>query len=187
MSFISKIILRLFGFKLRGEFPKVDKMVVIAAPHTSAWDFIIGYLALKGFNLKPFFVIKKEYFFFPLKYILRLLGGIPIDRGNIKNNFVEKMVEEFNKRKKFCLVITPEGTRKKTNRWKKGFYLIAQNANVPIVVTKLDYGNKLLGPVKTILPSGNYFYDLQIIAECYKNVIGKNKDNFDLPKILIDE
>ncbi|MCX7954344.1 MAG: 1-acyl-sn-glycerol-3-phosphate acyltransferase [Bacteroidales bacterium] len=182
MSFYS-FILKIFGFKLEGKFPEYNKKVIIAAPHTSALDFIVGYLALRHFKIKPHFVIKKEFFFFPLGIILKKLGAIPIDRGNIKNNFVDLMVNEFNKREKFNLVITPEGTRKRTKHWKKGFYLIAQKANVPIVVTKLDYGNKILGPVKTIMPSGNYNKDLKNISECYKGVIGKIPENFELPII----
>lgn len=168
---------------MAGEFPSYPKMVIIAAPHTSSLDFIIGYLALKHFKIKPYFVIKKEFFFFPLGIILKKLGAIPIDRGNIKNNFVETMVNEFKKREQFNLVITPEGTRKKTKHWKKGFYLIAQKANVPIVITALDYGHKKLGPVKTLFPSGNYNSDLKIIRDCYINVIGKNPEKFELPSI----
>jgi hypothetical protein len=92
------------------------------------------------------------------------------------------MVQHFKQYKNFYLVITPEGTRKKTNRWKKGFYLIAQKAQVPIVVTKLDYGRKRLGPVKAIDSSLPYNEVLKQIAECYYGVTGKKPHQFDLPK-----
>ena len=157
-------------------------MVIIAAPHTSALDFINGWLALRHFGLKPKFIIKKEFFFFPLGYLIKALGGIPIKRGNIHNNFIDQMVEHFNTNNEFYLVITPEGTRKKTKRWKKGFYLIANKANVPIIVTKLDYGKKILGPVCELNPNTPYNEVLKQLAECYRNVTGKKANKFELPE-----
>ncbi len=157
-------------------------MVIIAAPHTSAADFINGWLALRHFGLKPKFIIKKEFFFFPLGYLLKALGGIPIERGNVNNNLVDQMVRHFLNNDTFYLVITPEGTRKKTKRWKKGFYLIAQKANVPIIVTKLDYGKKVLGPVKELSPQLSYHEVLKEIAVCYQGVTGKKANHFELPQ-----
>jgi 1-acyl-sn-glycerol-3-phosphate acyltransferase len=95
---------------------------------------------------------------------------------------VDQMVSHFNQRTTFHLVITPEGTRKKTKNWKKGFYLIAQKANVPIIVTKLDYGNKILGPIKEISPQLPYNEILKQLAEAYSGVEGKKKNQFDLPR-----
>ncbi len=175
-------LLKNLGWKIEGSFPAYKKMVIIAAPHTSAMDFINGWLALRHFGLKPKFIIKKEYFVFPFSIILKKLGGIPIKRGDIRNNMVEQMVQYFNNEETFYLVVTPEGTRKKTKNWKKGFYLIAQKANVPIIVTKLDYGRKVLGPVKEISSNLQYNEVLKQIAECYKNVIGKKPDKFELPR-----
>ncbi|MGQ9846403.1 MAG: 1-acyl-sn-glycerol-3-phosphate acyltransferase [Bacteroidales bacterium] len=175
------LVLKCLGWKIEGTLPAYKKMVIIAAPHTSVWDFVNGWLALRHFGLKARFIIKKEFFVFPFGYLLKALGGVPIDRGNIKNNMVEQMVQYFNRYNQFYLVITPEGTRKKTKRWKKGFYLIAQKANVPILVTKLDYGNKQLGLVKTIEPSLPYNEVLKQIAQCYNGVIGKKPNQFDLP------
>lgn len=175
------LALKCLGWKIEGTFPVFNKMVIIAAPHTSVWDFINGWLALRHFGLKTSFVIKKEFFVFPLGYLLKALGGVPIDRGNVKNNMVDQLLKHFEQHEKFYLVITPEGTRKKTKRWKKGFYLIAQKAQVPIVVTKLDYGRKILGPVKEIDSSLPYNEVLKQIAECYQDVTGKKANQFELP------
>ncbi|MCX7862073.1 MAG: 1-acyl-sn-glycerol-3-phosphate acyltransferase [Bacteroidales bacterium] len=175
-------VLKSLGWTIEGSFPSYKKMVIIAAPHTSVWDFVNGWLALRHFGLKPKFIIKHEFFFFPIGILLRKLGGIPIKRGNIHNNLVEQMVEYFNQNENFYLVITPEGTRKKTKHWKKGFYLIAQKANVPIIVTKLDYGKKILGPIKEISPNLPYNEVLKEIAHCYKDVTGKKANQFELPK-----
>ena len=174
-------MLKSLGWKIEGSFPFYEKMVIIAAPHTSAWDFVFGWLALRHFRIKPKFIIKKEYFFFPLGILLKKLGAIPIERGNIHNNMIDQMVQHFNNNKKFFLVITPEGTRKKTKHWKKGFYLIAQKANVPIIVTKLDYKNKVLGPIKEISPHIPYNEVLKELNICYKDVVGKKANCFDLP------
>jgi len=175
-------LLKYLGWKIEGSFPNYKKMVIIAAPHTSAMDFINGWLALRHFGLNPKFIIKKEFFVFPFGYILKKLGAVPIQRGNINNNMVEQMVKLFNENESFYLVITPEGTRKKTKNWKKGFYLIAQKANVPIIITKLDYGKKILGPVKEIPSNLPYKEVLKQIAECYKNVTGKKPNQFELPR-----
>lgn len=175
------LVIKCLGWKIEGTFPAYKKMVIIAAPHTSVLDFINGWLTLRHFGLKTSFIIKKEFFVFPFGYLLKALGGLPVDRGNKKNNMVDQMLELFQKREKFYLVITPEGTRKKTNRWKKGFYLIAQKAQVPIIVTKLDYGRKRLGPVKEIDSSLPYNEVLKQIADCYKDVTGKKADQFEVP------
>ncbi len=175
------LALKCGGWKIEGSFPNCNKMVIIAAPHTSVMDFINGWLALRHFGLKTKFIIKKEFFVFPFGYFLKALGGVPIDRGKTTNNMVEQMVDYFNTNEQFYLVITPEGTRKKTKRWKKGFYYIANKAHVPIVITKLDYGNKILGPVKIVDSSLPYNDILREIASCYQGVTGKKKEQFDIP------
>ena len=103
----------------------------------------------------------------------------PLENKN--NNMIEQMVEHFNNNDHFYLVITPEGTRKKTKRWKKGFYYIAQKANVPIMITRLDYGKKTLGPVKAVDSSLSYNEVLKEIATIYKGVTGKKRNQFDVP------
>lgn len=175
------LILKCLGWKIEGTFPVFKKMVIIAAPHTSIFDFINGWLALRHFGLKTKFIIKKEFFVFPLGIVLKVLGAVPVERGNPKNNMVDQMVKLFNENDEFYLVITPEGTRKPTKRWKKGFYLIANKANVPIVITKLDYGRKILGPVDVVDADMPYKEVLKRIVNAYKGVTGKKPDQFQLP------
>jgi 1-acyl-sn-glycerol-3-phosphate acyltransferase len=109
-----------------------------------------------------------------------VLGAIPVKRGNRHNDMVAQMVKQFNERESFYLVITPEGTRKKVKKWKKGFYQIATQAGVPIVVSVVDYGNKQMGPLGEIIPSGNFEADIKIIKECYRGVKAKHPEGFSI-------
>lgn len=159
----------------------MQKCIFIEAPHTSMWDFVWGCLGLWKLKVKPNFLIKKEMFVFPLGGILKALGGMPVDRGK-SSNMVEQVVEMFNQRDRFSLVITPEGTRKLTHHWKKGFYYIATKANVPIYLAYLNYNKKEGGAVKIFYPTGNYEKDMMEIQEFYKDKIAKFPKNFNLSK-----
>jgi 1-acyl-sn-glycerol-3-phosphate acyltransferase len=176
----AKTLTKLVGWKRIGTFSDAKKLVIIAAPHTSLVDFIMGWLGLHGFGKKARFIIKEEFFFFPLGFLIRGLGAIPVKRGDRNNDMVTQMVKEFQKRDSFYLVITPEGTRKKVKRWKKGFYEIAMKAGVPIVVSVVDYGKKQMGPVAEIIPSGDYEADLKIIKEYYRGVQARFPEEFSI-------
>jgi len=176
----ARFVTKLVGWKRIGAFSDAKKLVVIAAPHTSIVDFIMGWLGLHGFGKKAQFIIKEEFFFFPVGPIIRALGAIPIKRGDRHNDMVTQMVKEFEKRESFYLVITPEGTRKKVKKWKKGFYEIAVKANVPIVVSIVDYGKKQMGPVAEIIPSGDFDADMKFIKECYRGVKAKHPEGFSI-------
>lgn len=175
---LASFILKIFGWKNINKVDPVDKMIVIIAPHTSTMDFIWGFLFFKSFGIKPHFLIKKEFFFFPLGPIIRAMGAIPVDRGNIRNNMVGAMKEQFDKKKKFALTITPEGTRKKVTRWKKGFYVISQETQIPITCGVIDYKLKLYGLVDRITPSGNYKEDLNKIKKHYVNLHAKHPEQY---------
>lgn len=180
MKLIAKIILKIWGWKLNGIIPPgVDKCVVIAAPHTSNVDFFVGRLAYFAIGVKLTFLIKKEVFVFPIGGILRAWGGIAVDRGK-NNNMIDQVVELFNQTDSLYVLITPEGTRKLSNRWKKGFYLIAQRANVPIAMGYADYAKKEAGVGPVIYPSGNYEEDLKIIQDFYRHITARYPENFNL-------
>lgn len=182
MKKIAKFILWLSGWKLVGEKEAhMNKCVFIEAPHTSMWDFLWGRLGLWQLGIKVKFFIKKEMFVFPLGPILKFLGGIPVDRGK-NSKMVDQIVEMFNKSETFSLVITPEGTRKYTEHWKKGFYYIAVKANVPIYLGYLNYEKKEGGAGKIFYPTGNYEKDLVEIQEFYKDKVAKYPENFHLSK-----
>lgn len=176
-KYLSKIILKLLGWTINVKKPNYKKYIAIMAPHTSNWDFIIGKLVYNVLGIKTSFLIKKEMFFFPLNIILRFLGGIPVNRG--KNaNLVENIIKIFNEKDEFVLTITPEGTRKKVTRWKRGFYFIAQKANVPIFLGYIDYKEKKVGDWGIFIPQDNIEKDMKIIKNYYKNVNAKHPENF---------
>lgn len=130
------------GWKLVHDFPQdLQKYVVIAAPHTSWQDFPIGILARNTSGVKINFIGKASLFKGPFGFIFRSLGGTPVDRST-SNNLVDAIVNIFETKEQFRLALSPEGTRKKVDKWKTGFYFIAKGANVPIVMATLDFGKK---------------------------------------------
>jgi len=178
-SFIYRKIL---GWKAVVTVPNYDKCIVCAAPHTSNLDLFIGKLFYGTIGGKTSFMMKKEWFFFPLGLFFKAAGGIPVDRGR-KTSLVDQMVAVFNKRKKFHLAITPEGTRKANPNWKKGFYHIAMKAQVPIVLVGIDYSTKTISAGKSIFPSGDIEKDMREIKLYYKNFRGRHPENFALGQI----
>ena len=147
-------LVKLFGWKLilpeKGSRPEMERCVFVVAPHTSALDFIIGATYLWSCCSNGRVFVKKEFFFWPLGPIMRSLGAISVDRGNTNNHMVEAMVSEFDKGNPFSLAITPEATRKPKHRWSRGFIRIADEANVPIVPTYIDFSKKEIGAFDTI-------------------------------------
>ncbi len=170
------IVFKMFGWELEKNLPPGKKFVIIAAPHTSNWDFLFFILYVWSVGRKIRWGGKDTLFKPPFGFILKWLGGIPIDRSK-KNNFVTRMVEEMNKNEEFVLTITPEGTRSAAKRWRTGFYYIAVGANVPIALGYIDYKNKLLGVGKYFYPSGNIEEDMVLIKDFYKGITGIRADN----------
>jgi len=142
-----RLMLSIAGWSIAGGFPDRPKFVMIVAPHTSNWDFPVGLMAKFALHLKCRFIAKHSLFWWPLGLFLRAVGGIPINRAAAAD-FVDETVEIFDSREKLVLVITPEGTRSRVERWKTGFHRIARAATIPIVLVTFDYGRKVvrLGP-----------------------------------------
>ncbi len=185
MKLLGKIILKLGGFRLQSDFSQEMKnAVIIEAPHTSMWDFVWGRAGLWALGVKSHFLIKKEMFFFPLGGILKCLGAVPVNRGHDGKGFFDDIIHELKTNKDFSLVLTPEGTRKKTNNWKKGFYYIAQASEKPIFLAWIDYEKKTCGMDKSskIIPTGDYAKDFKQIEEFYKTVRAKYPLQFNLSK-----
>lgn len=149
------------------------------APHTSQTDFVMGKMFSSTKRIRTHFLIKKESFWFPLGIILKLLGGIPVDRSNNKN-LARQLVERFNKSDELVLVITPEGTRKIVKRWKRGFHHIARAANIPIVFAYVDYKTRKMGIGDTLYPTDDYQADLEIIKDFYRGMEGRNRGLFSV-------
>jgi 1-acyl-sn-glycerol-3-phosphate acyltransferase len=171
---ISKFIyFKLIGWKVRGYFPTIKKFIVIVAPHTSNWDFPIGLLGRQVTGIPDVrFLGKAELFKFPYGWIFRSLGGYPVDRKN-NNNLVDTVVEIFDNHEEFKLALAPEGTRKKVERFKTGFYHIAKKADVPIVMVGFDYIDKeirISDPIKT---TDNMEKDMSEIMSWFKNIRAK--------------
>ncbi len=180
MKILFRKTLELFGWKLIGKFPNVDKSVVIMAPHTSNWDFIIGRFYLSAIGISNNTLMKKEMFVFPLNYALKALGAIPVDRHNKNISVISQTVSMYKKREKLNLFIAPEGTRKKTTKWKKGFYYIAQGAGVPIVLSFIDYKKKEIGIKGIVKNSDNFDKTMVEISEYYRDVNAKFPEKFSL-------
>lgn len=175
-GWISRGILRLIGWKIIGDPPTHKKYVLIAAPHTSNWDFLLFLLLafIKKFDVH--WMGKDALFPWPIKGFMVWLGGIPIDRSKA-NNLVEQMVDYFERTEQLGVLITPEGTRSKVERWKTGFYNIARQADLPIVLGFVDGANKTVGFGPTFQTTGDLEVDLQAIQAYYKDMQGIVPDN----------
>jgi len=174
MRWIAKFIFeRLMGWKITGEMdPSIKKAILVVAPHTSWHDFYIGVLGRKIIKQEMHFVGKKELFDSVFGWYFKWMGGAPIDRSKSMNS-VDQIVEIFNARTEFRLAIAPEGTRKKVNTWKTGFYYIAEKADVPIFPVAFDYKLKEIQLKKAFYVTGNIEKDLLELKAKYKGVVGK--------------
>jgi 1-acyl-sn-glycerol-3-phosphate acyltransferase len=177
LSWLARRILALFGWRLVGALPATPKYVIIAAPHTSNWDFIVAILAAAAFGLRINFMMKDELFRPPWGWFFRALGGIPINRRS-NNNVVQQMVQRFAERERLALVIPPEGTRSKVTKWKTGFYYIALGAGVPILLGFADFARKQVGSGPLITPTGDIEADLAGIRAFYSGIVGKRPELF---------
>ena len=172
--FLCKLILKIMGWKSVGGFPYyLKKYVVIVAPHTSNWDFIIGVLFRKALRLeKARYLGKKELFDPPFGFLFRWLGGYPVDRGQNKN-MVDEVVKIFNAHEEFGIALSPEGTRKRVDKLRSGFYNIAKGANVPIVMVGLDFANKQVVFADPFYASESQDKDFEHILKFFRPIQGK--------------
>jgi len=180
-KYIASFLLKVLGWRIVGNIPEgAGKCVVMMAPHTANIDFFYGWLGYASLGYKSYFLIKKEAFNWFTGRILRAMGGIPVDRGH-STNIVHHLTEIFQKKDKMILTITPEGTRKLNRNWKRGFYFIAENSNVPVVMGFLDYKTKEGGFGPSFMPSGNYDEDFSMIRQFYKDKQPRHPEKFSLP------
>ena len=182
LRFIGRLMLAIPGWKIRGMFPDIPKLVVIVAPHTSNWDFYFGLAAKFTLGIKAHWLGKHTLFRWPVKRILLWLGGIPIDRSQ-RRGVVNQLVEIFRQRKTMILGLAPEGTRRLKTRWKTGFYYTALKADIPILLGYIDYLKKEIGIGPLLHPSGDIQKDFQIISEFYRHVVPKKPHQFALPEV----
>jgi 1-acyl-sn-glycerol-3-phosphate acyltransferase len=162
------------GWRIAGEIPNVSKLVAIAAPHSTNWDVVWGLLFKVGWRVHIRFIGKREAFFWPVGALLRNFGGIPIDRS-AAHGLVDEMARQFAMHDKLWLALAPEGTRKKVEKWKSGFWHIASKAGVPILPAYFHYPEKTIGFGPLIYPSGDLKGDMARIREFYRPWQGKNR------------
>lgn len=177
-------IVKLFGWKFdlppADDWKRLHHCVLIEAPHTSIYDFLLGAACVWRLGLNGRFFIKKEFFVFPLRHFMRWSGALPIDRGNPNNNMIGNAVKALSENDDISFIITPEGTRKKVKRFKRGFYEIAMQANVPIAVTYINYKTRHMGVGPLIEPTGDFEADMLRILELYSGVSPRNAKGWDI-------
>ncbi|WP_346855213.1 1-acyl-sn-glycerol-3-phosphate acyltransferase [uncultured Draconibacterium sp.] len=177
MRTLSGKVLHKLGWKITGDYAGLKKSVTIFAPHTAHIDFFYGKLGYTELGVKFKFLSKKELFFFPMNLVMRQLGSIPV-RGVKGKNAIFQVAELLNNTDELHIVVSPEGWIKKVTKWNKGFFYMAQKANVPIVVSTLDYAKKEMGVKAVIYDTTDFNTVMKQINEIYKDVQGKNPDQF---------
>jgi 1-acyl-sn-glycerol-3-phosphate acyltransferase len=175
MKLLSKYILEILGWEIKGKFPDIKKSVIIFAPHTSYWDGFYGKLYFMQSDINYKFLSKKEFFKFPVKYFFKAFGSIPVQENS---EFIKEMVLLLNNNENIHIIISPEGQLAKTDHWKRGFYYIAKKAKVPIIVGYIDYRKKELGVKSIINETNNLQTTMTEIKKMYENVNAKYPENF---------
>ncbi len=153
-AWLGRSMLRVGGWRIDGEFPNRSKLIIAVAPHSSNIDFVLTIAVIWGLGLKAEYLAKESLFRFPLGLLMRAFGGIPVERDS-PHGLVGQMVEQFNERSSLVLGITPEGTRRSASGWKRGFALIAQGANVPVLPAILNYRTRIIRFGDLITEVGN--------------------------------
>ncbi len=180
LNVISKLYIRLAGWKIDGSIPpEIKKCVLVAVPHTSNYDFPIAIAILRIMKVKIKYLIKQEWLKFPIGWFFKYTGAIPVDRGK-NNNLIAAIIDIINNSDEIVIVIPPEGTRKLTRKWKMGFYYVALGANVPIVLSYLDYEKKVGGFGPVIYPTGDLDQDMHQIRDFYKDKVPRHPEKVSL-------
>jgi 1-acyl-sn-glycerol-3-phosphate acyltransferase len=172
---LGRLWMRIFGWTVEGEIPQGGKAVLIAAPHTSNWDFPFMLAAAFVLRVKLSWMGKDSLFKRPFGWLFRRLGGIPINRSAV-HGIVEQMSLRFNQTRALIIAVAPSGTRSRRNHWKSGFYWIAAQAQVPIVCGYLDYHLKRAGLGPSVLPTYDLSADMDRIRAFYQNIRGRNPE-----------
>ena len=175
------ILFDCMGWKAEVDQPIPEKCILCVAPHTSNWDFFIGKVYYTALGRTSNFLMKKEWFFWPLGPLFRRMGGIPVERSR-HTSMTDQLAQRAMESSHFSLAVTPEGTRSRNPQWKRGFYYIALKAQLPILLYGLDFGTKTIVCKRTLVPSGDVDADMRVIADYFSHFKGKHPENFALPK-----
>ncbi|KAF0236333.1 MAG: hypothetical protein FD181_2770 [Prolixibacteraceae bacterium] len=179
MKSFCKFMLKLLGWKAVGGVAPEPKCIIIGIPHTSAWDFVISWLFYTSIGGHASTLVKKEFFFWPMGYFLRKMGGLPIDRSK-GANVVRQTIQIFHEREHLHLALTPEGTRERTKNWKAGFHIISTAANVPVYAGSFDWGRKEITIGNKFELTDDPKADIKRMKDFYreKGVVGKFPEKF---------
>lgn len=161
------ILFRCLKWKVEVSIPARDKCILCVAPHTSNWDFLLGEAFIRAIGRKAGFLMKKEWFFWPLGSFFRAIGGIPVTRSR-HVSLTDQLAKVANEADYFNLAVTPEGTRSRVTTWKRGFYYIALKAGIPIQLFAIDAKHRRIVCTKEIVPSGNVEADMKQIMDYYQ-------------------
>ena len=172
---IGKFFLTITGWKFKGDIPRSDRIILVAGPHTSNWDFLLALAFIFGLNLNVFWIGKHTLFKNGFSKIMRKLGGIPVDRASpeLLMNEVSNIVK---RQQGVIIAISPEGTRKKVERLKSGFLRIAKTTNSQILLAGIDFESKLIHLGKLFQPSGNTESDLLDVHNYFRQFKGKRPE-----------
>lgn len=172
-------MLRLLGWTGVDSLPEEDKCIILGVPHTTIWDFFISYLYYRSIGGKAKCLVKKEMFFPPLGWLLRAMGGVPVDRSN-PTKLVMSVIHEMEKSEHFHLAVAPEGTRKPVKNWKTGFHMIATKANVPVYLGYFDWKTKRIGRGEKVELTEDARADMKRIQALYEemHLTGKHPENY---------
>ncbi|MBQ6653595.1 MAG: 1-acyl-sn-glycerol-3-phosphate acyltransferase [Prevotella sp.] len=154
-----------------------ERCIICLAPHTSNYDFLIGQLYSGAEGMRNNFLMKKEWFFWPLGRLFKRLGGIPVWREK-HTSLTDNLAKTALEHETFRLCITPEGTRSLNTEWKKGFYFIAHKAQIPILLYGVDYQKRYIQCTKSFVPSGNIEEEMDMVRQYYKDFKGKHPERF---------
>jgi len=171
---LAEYLLSISGWKMAGEWPDLKKMVVVGAPHSSAWDGIYGLIAKVAMDLHIVFMGKQDVFFWPLGKLLRWLGGIPVNRAQ-PGGIADQVAQQLSNAERMWFVLAPEGTRRAVEHWKPGFWKIAKQASLPVVCVYFDYPSKTIGVGKLFELSDDMDADIAAIRAWYAPYVGKHR------------
>ena len=173
----ARAMLALLGWRITGEMPNIPRCVIIVAPHTSNWDFVIGLLALLALDLRVTWLGKHPIFRAPFGRLLRSLGGVPVDRS-APDGVVEQAASVLAPPRSAFVAIAPEGTRRKVERWKSGFWRIARRAGVPILPVAFDFRTRAVVLGQPYMPTGDYAADLAELQSRFSVEMARNPWNY---------
>lgn len=170
---LARLIMRLLGWRVDGKLPDIPKFVLIGAPHTSSWDFVLFLGVIFTLRANVRFMGKAELFRSPVGFFFRYCGGIPVDRSKA-TGLVDQMVQAIRESDRFVLTIAPEGTRHHVQEWKRGFYHIAKGSGIPIVLAVVDGKHKTVRVGQVFQPTEDMEADMKTIQEFFKGIVGIN-------------